>query len=299
MNSVSKEIYRKIIGLKQLPPVNYTPEEASDLIEAGIRSSQPFFCGRLGSTELQTMIFALKAKKFPLNILMAPFWKGVIETVHNSSGVFNANKKIIADFTDLYTSLMPEMDIIGSWHSSETFFAKELSKCVRIDLGHIGPYLETDSWLKALKDKRVLVVHPFTETIKKQYAKRELLFENPNILPQYKELLLIKSIQSAAGENPDGFDGWFDALYHLKAEMEKVDYDVALIGCGAYGFPLAAWAKQKGKKSVLMGGGLQVLFGIRGKRWDSLPLTHNIHWVYPSSEETPRHPEKIPGGAYW
>lgn len=47
--------------------------------------------------------------------------------------------------------------------------------------------------------------------------------------------------------------------------MDKIDYDICLIGCGAYGFPLAAHAKRKGKKAVHLGGALQLLFGIKGK----------------------------------
>ena len=288
-----------MIGLKRLPEVTYQPQEASDLIERGVNSASPFLCCRLGSTELQTMVFVERAKSFPFSLLLRPFWKGVISSIHNSSGVFNADKKTLQQFADLYKSLFSEIDVLGSWHPAETFFEKQLSHCKRIRLGDIGPWVEQDSWLKSLKDKKVLVIHPFAETIKKQYARRETLFDNPNVLPQFAELSLIRAVQSAAGEKPDGFDRWFDALHYLKAEMEKVDYDVALIGCGAYGFPLAAWAKQNGKKAVLIGGGLQLVFGIKGKRWEHLQAAKNPNWVYPSAEETPKNPDKIPGRAYW
>lgn len=50
--------------------------------------------------------------------------------------------------------------------------------------------------------------------------------------------------------------------------MDAVDYDIVLLGCGAYGFPLAAYAKRRGKQAIHMGGSLQLLFGIKGKRWE-------------------------------
>ena len=50
----------------------------------------------------------------------------------------------------------------------------------------------------------------------------------------------------------------------MKSQMDQTDYDIALIGCGAYGFPLAAHAKRMGKQAIHMGGSLQLLFGIRG-----------------------------------
>ena len=41
------------------------------------------------------------------------------------------------------------------------------------------------------------------------------------------------------------------------------NFDIALIGCGAYGFPLAAFVKGIGKKAVHIGGPLQLFFGIK------------------------------------
>lgn len=43
-------------------------------------------------------------------------------------------------------------------------------------------------------------------------------------------------------------------------EALKFDFDVAIIGCEAYGFPLAARLKRAGKIVVHMGGATQILF---------------------------------------
>ena len=48
------------------------------------------------------------------------------------------------------------------------------------------------------------------------------------------------------------------------------------------------------------GGALQLLFGIRGKRWDDHPIISKLYndaWVRP--EETLAHKEKVEGGSYW
>ena len=78
--------------------------------------------------------------------------------------------------------------------------------------------------------------------------------------------------------------------------------NIALIGCGAYGFPLAAHVKRKGKKAVLLGGALQILFGIKGKRWEEHPQISrlmNEHWTRPLKNEVPNNSVKIDGGSYW
>ena len=49
-------------------------------------------------------------------------------------------------------------------------------------------------------------------------------------------------------------------------------------------------------------GGTQILFGIRGKRWDDSeyfkPL-FNEYWTRPSEAETPKNAEKVENGCYW
>lgn len=89
---------------------------------------------------------------------------------------------------------------------------------------------------------------------------------------------------------------------YMKKEIDKVDYDICLIGCGAYGFPLAAHVKRTGKKAIHLGGGLQLLFGIRGKRWDmrdEYKSLMNEYWIRPSEDETPVVAKKVEGACYW
>jgi hypothetical protein len=93
----------------------------------------------------------------------------------------------------------------------------------------------------------------------------------------------------------------------MKNEIDKTNYDICLIGCGAYGFPLAAHVKRSGKKAVHLGGSLQLLFGIRGKRWEN-PNYHtqynyaklmNEHWVKPGEEEKPKNVNQVEDSCYW
>ena len=94
----------------------------------------------------------------------------------------------------------------------------------------------------------------------------------------------------------------------MEDQIDKIDYDVCLIGCGAYGFLLAAHCKMKGKKAVHLGGALQLLFGIKGKRWEDPNYGFagknylsfmNEYWVRPSKEETPTLSNSVEGSCYW
>lgn len=149
-----------------------------------------------------------------------------------------------------------------------------------------------------MENKKVLVIHPFEKSIRAQYAKREFLHENPHILPKF-ELKTIKAVQSIAGTKTE-FATWFDALESMKQQIDKTDFDIALIGCGAYGLPLAAYTKSLGKQAVHIGGALQLMFGIKGKRWaEWYPGMFNKYWVSPDESETPQNYTTIEGGCYW
>ena len=82
------------------------------------------------------------------------------------------------------------------------------------------------------------------------------------------------------------FANWFEALEWMYNQTLTIDYDIALIGCGAYGLPLAAKIKKSGKHAIHMGGMLQGLFGIKCKRFDEAPDYENLrcwyneNWIY-------------------
>ena len=56
----------------------------------------------------------------------------------------------------------------------------------------------------------------------------------------------------------------------------------------------------RGAPILARDGALQLLFGIRGKRWDDHPIISKLYndaWVRP--EEGLAHKEKVEGGSYW
>lgn len=175
------------------------------------------------------------------------------------------------------------------------------SDIVTTYLEHLEPYrYQNNPWSAALEGKRVLVVHPFAKTIESQYKRRTDLF-NGNVLPEF-ELQTLVPPQTISGNRDVRYGTWFEALRDLEDQVDARDFDVAIIGCGAYGFPLAAHVKRSGRQAVHLAGATQMLFGIRGKRWDVKPISkelYNESWVRPSKEERPKNAGIVEGGCYW
>jgi hypothetical protein len=283
-------------------------QEASDRIKQELLAPKASMICRFGSTELYSLLGYLGHKADysvnPFNHLR--FILGTIPSygydaesmtnMYQLSGFFPPEKELYIKFGDLMLEDMKLVDILGTWRREELFFEKELAHALKVELPDLEPFLHKDPWSEVLEGKTVLVVHPFEKSIQNQYARREKIFKDQRVLPPF-ELKTIRAVQTVAG-NPTSFKDWFEALQYMKDRMSDMSWDVAIIGCGAYGFPLAAHAKRMGRKAVHMGGASQLLFGIGGARWEDHPLK-NEHWVRPSANERPENASVVEGACYW
>ena len=62
---------------------------------------------------------------------------------------------------------MPLIDILASWRYEEQYFSNELQNAYKIDFEPFNPFWSNIPWTVALENQKVLVVHPFAETIQK------------------------------------------------------------------------------------------------------------------------------------
>ena len=109
-------------------------------------------------------------------------------------------------------------------------------------------------------------------------------------------------MQTGGNETDDRFADWFEALEYMYRESMKYDFDIAILSCGAYSLPLGAKFKAAGRGAIHMGGVCQMLFGIKGRRWEDEPGAgefFNEFWVYPSAAETPKSAGTVENFAYW
>ncbi|WP_289060977.1 hypothetical protein [uncultured Zobellia sp.] len=318
---VVRKIYGKIFKVKPLPKPDCenNSNKASLLIYSQLVSDSPSMIARFGSTELSMVMnyLGVIADKKSIGKYIQgktqPWWweENRMQQMQQWSGFFPPTEAKIQQFCELMLDDMKEVDILGSWVPEEIYFEDKIGEAQKVKLVLLEPYTSQQPWSRALKGKKVLVVHPFAELIEEQYKKRESLFDNPEVLPEF-ELQTLPAVQSLGGES-NGFTDWFDALQWMKDEIDKRDYDICLIGAGAYGFPLAAHVKRQGKKAIHVGGALQLLFGIKGNRWEAtdyaskwglpdnlyLNFFKNENWIRPTDKQKPSNADKVEDACYW
>ena len=276
-------------------------QEGQDLIGELISQEEPLMVSRLGSVELSCLHFYLE-KSCRVG---APYSNKIKSHMLNNAGFFPCNQNSLDAFSQLYLENLGNIDVLGIWFNPyEDIICNSWCKGAElIEIGCLEPYRFTNPWSVKLAGRKVLVIHPFDESIRKQYcAKRQVLFADPDVLPEF-ELKTMRAVQSIAGTAVP-FSTWFDGYQHMCDKMANIDFDICLIGAGAYGLPLASFAKKMGKQAIHIGGATQILFGIKGKRWeklytDSTAKLFNDNWIRPQKTETPQHIENIEDGCYW
>ena len=310
---ILRKLYAKAFGGCQLPPLQREedPDKASDIIYNLLMQDKPCMIARFGAFELATIAnyLGIQSKEHSIwkyiRSEQEQWWwnKKLISYMQSNAGFFPSTPENLQRFGKLMVEDMKELDILESWRPEEAQLKNYLPHCVAVTAEIMGPYFLKNPWTKALKGKKVLVVHPFAQTIQNQYKKRTHLFRNPNVLPEF-ELKAIKAVQSIGGNS--NFKDWFEALGFMKSQINAIEFDICIVGCGAYGFPIAAHVKRIGKKAVHLAGMTQLLFGIWGARWDkdnyskyNYKALRNEFWVRPDESEKPASANNVEGGCYW
>lgn len=281
----------------------YSGIKGEDVIINELLADKPSLICRYGSLEISVVDhyirYFIDNKENPI-----AYPEQMKQDISNIAGFFPAQDDMLSNFALKLIEVTKNIDVIGVWFKpgEEEALERWGKQAELVRLENIDPLMGKKPWTKHLRDKKVLVIHPFEATIQSQYKKREFLFKNKDILPEF-DLITLKPVQSVADEKEFlPYKDWFEALEHMKSQIKEIDFDIALIGAGAYGIFLADYCKSLGKKAVHVGGCLQLLFGIRGKRWEErkdYKKLMNEHWTRPNKDEIPKGVEKVEGGCYW
>ncbi|NBV45625.1 MAG: hypothetical protein EBR86_08300 [Planctomycetia bacterium] len=297
---------------RRMLPVDAHGAGAAALIAARLAAPGPCMISRFGSTELAALLSVwdirdrrsvwVKRWKVLLGEMRATDrWSPRIRRhMADWSGFFPLTDAALERFADRLAIDAREIDLLGSWLPEETR-VRHLFPHARLIPGRdLRPELYDPPWSRVLAGRRVLVVHPFAESIRRQFARRERLFPGRDILPPF-ELTTLAAVQSLGGES-HGFADWFAALDWMCRKIDETAHDIVLIGAGAYGLPLAAHVKRSGGRAIHLGGPVQIMFGILGGRWDTDPVVQSLKndaWTRPLPEERPPTADRVEQACYW
>lgn len=290
-------------------------EEVHELIREAIKDgkSNAFLVGRSGTTEAKVMrsvfrhsirgvVHNGRIKRLPRDELVAE--------AKFSSGICGSNPHGLVYFAAEYLSAATKTDVyahapyVKSGTGIAAFLESAGTKICRIpDLEPLNALrADVEPWTSALSGKRVLVVHPFRESILRGYERRRSTTGIREILPDFGHLEVIEPPVTFLDTHVTNPWDW-----HLRRLKERIasagKHDVVIAGAGAYGLPIASFAKDLGAVGIHLGGATQLLFGIRGARWEAhatLGPWIDETWLRPIAAEHFVGHQKFEGGkGYW
>ena len=266
-----------------------------------LQRSGPFMAGKIGTTELLALEYSDRWIR-PLWPKVAS-WERAAERLLLESGVFPKSRQQFNQFLSFYKDAIQQLDAVDVWQEDpflrnyeEKLLGQLCPFAIRIGLGAI--FTNILAWIAG---GQWLVVSPFIDTMRSQSNRLADVHQGKSWAPLLAGLenrctFVRCPFFSHMMSSP--FSSWTEGLERLGETILEKKFDYALIGAGAWSLPLAAKIKRAGRKAIHLGGETQLVFGIKGKRWENFNL-YNEHWVRPSPEETPAGHEQKEKGCYW
>ena len=281
-----------------------------------INKDEPFFISRLGGEIANSYNYVIE-KKFEYS-----------PTLDRNAGIYHKTKLDIKKYYQLYynsvinSTVMSVFTNLPHIKKYEEYFMKNNNNnnnnIKKPSLTHrsLEPFyiiLENEKpWSHYLKGKKVLIISPFVDSFQKQISNNFKMFKNKNnnnnndgdiFLPN-QEFVFYKSFNTLAGNHIH--NNWIETFNIMCKDVEKLEFDIALVSCGGQGLPLCNFIKTSMNKSAIyVGGGLQLLFGVIGNRWLSHPTILKIinenktKFIRPSDNEIVKNVGIVEGGCYW
>jgi hypothetical protein len=234
-------------------------------------------------------------------------------TLYNA-GIYTNNKDLhkIELYCDYYNLSIKNSNILASMNcntiiSYQNFFSQKYN-LPQIHSRTLEPfYIMQENeipWTHYLKDKKILIIHPFTKSFKLQMKNGFQIFKNKKMFLDDQKFIFYKTFQTIAGNHIH--NNWFETFTLMCNDIKKIDFQIALIACGGYGLPLCNFIKTElNKSAIYIGGGLQLLFGVMGKRWENIPMWKKIieenkcKFIRPFADEICNNLMNIEDGCYW
>lgn len=279
-------------------------------IEQALQRRSGALIGRNGTIELETLFFSLshQSSEYP---------QSIARRIELHAGVWPSTRASVNEWSkSLLESIQASDVLVAGWYAplqeaEAQLLAKAAPTVPQIPLRSLEPYYVPPEkrWTQLLANQRVAVVSSFAETIQEQLDSRELVWPvaSESLLPSSTTWIPIRTgyapvLAQGVASWPSEIERWQDAVSSVVEQVLASKARIALIGCGGLGMLIASALKKEGVIAIVLGGAVQVLFGVKGMRWATHSvISHfwNEAWVWPKESETPRGASLIEGACYW
>ncbi|NJN81553.1 MAG: hypothetical protein HC802_04225 [Caldilineaceae bacterium] len=284
-------------------------------LDSALQAHRGYAAGKIGVSEKQWLLYKIlldtqadRRQQFAHEQLLAQHW-------NVQSGLFPVERAFYARFTEAYVEHLLNLNCLGLFFDLPDHEMRIIHHfkppAALVYFGdqepdRSSPADDSRCYLPLFANKRLLLVSPYASFLRDRA--NEATFTRV-WAKTGKGWFWPASVDAL--EFPYGYEQATQAKYgtaldlfdEIVERMSRLRFDIALIGAGGLGIPLASAAKKMGKVGLSLGGHLQTIFGVNGKRWRHRKCWQrryfNEWWVDLPASYRPSTKQVSDGGAYW
>ena len=206
-----------------------------------------------------------------------------LKSLQSSSLIMVANSNLESQLK--YLTISNQYFISNANNKEDENVISMLSNIVKISYNILESFEYFDKFFNMLNNKKILIISPFEREIRDQLARKDTLFNffQGFTYPNFSKVEYINTYLTT-----DGFTiphrNWLKTFEEYKEKIKTKDFDICLLICGAYSYPISDFIYNEMHKSCIYIGGIgQLFFGIKGGRYNITYFNRfmNNNWIYP------------------
>jgi hypothetical protein len=279
-----------------------------------IEGRRPFAVGKIGPSELHWMAYPILRESGSSAVGMRLFERQMFLHGVKNAGIFPAERQYYLDYNATYVRDTRNLDSIGVFLHGEKMERIVVAKYELTRLTHYlnhepnrsTPDRPEQCYLPLLRDKKILIVCPFAELLRERAQKEVFEAVWAKTGKKWFHPGSIDAVEFPYGVCAETRQRYASAsvlIDEINREISRRDFDVALIGAAGMAIPIASYVKSLGRIAIDLGGHLQVLFGVIGKRWreqeEWRERYFNDAWIDMPARYRPAETDVCDRGAYW
>jgi hypothetical protein len=289
-------------------------QDMTQALKAAMGRGSGMAAGKLGLSEQAMLLYPTLLDRCPTERQQQALTLQTRQHCAVQMGIFPNDREGMLAYGELHARASRELDFVGLVGGRlEADLLRELQPMGQtislydLEPDRSIPDQSNNCYLPTLSDKRVLLVSSIAEFLCTRASAQ--IFEavwaktgKPWFAPA--QVLPLQFPYTYALDTQSRFVSSQHLLHWILERINPADFDVALIAGSSLGIPIAAAIKTMDRSAIALGGALQVLFGVGGKRWWSDANWQRDYitpaWVRVPADLVP----KVAGpyvddGAYW
>lgn len=302
-----------VVDQRPVAPTATRLDIVSGLRRAHIDGSG-FAAGKLGLSEQALLAYPFLLERCTSDRQMAALTVQTRVHCQTQMGVFPVDQDYLMELSSFHAEATRQLDVVGL---SGGRLEADLVRDIRLPAARVAlldfepdrsiPDESGSCYLPELAGQRLLLISSIAELLRSQ-ADRDT-FERvwaktgkPWFAPHSVEAFEFPYTYDLATQRRFGTSR--NLLDWILDRIDPEGFDIALIAGSHLGIPIASAIRSMNRSAIALGGSLQVLFGINGRRWCQNPEWQRDYitdaWIdVPESYVPHLTAELVDDGAYW